>query len=117
MIEIHLYGKLRRFVPGSDVRSDTVLRIAHETGDTVCNVVARIGISLDEVGSNIFLNGRYAALNSPIEDGARLGLFPDDMQLLYKWYFSPREGVGAANEDSQPPSEDSALSADKEAEK
>jgi hypothetical protein len=89
MMEIHLYGKLRRFCEDQAANADSILRVPHASGDTVSSVVARLGIPLDELGSNLFIDGHYANLESPVPDGARLGLFPDDMQLLYKWYFNP----------------------------
>ena len=89
MIDVHLYGKLRRFAENRDVRSASIVPIEWEPGDTVSSVAARIGIPADELGSNLFVDGHYADLGSPVADGARLGLFPDDMQLLYKWYYRP----------------------------
>ncbi len=89
MVSVHVYGKLRRFAAEADPRGDSVIAVPHAAGDTVCSVVERLGIPLDELGANVFVDGRYADLESPVADGARLGLFPDDMQLLYKWYFRP----------------------------
>lgn len=89
MVSVHVYGKLRRFAPEPDPRGDSVIAVPHAAGDTVRSLVERIGIPPAELGSNVFVDGRYADLASPVEDGARLGLFPDDMQLLYKWYFRP----------------------------
>ncbi len=94
MLHVHLYGKLRRFAADTDPRSESVVEVLHRVGDTVGSIVARIGIPSAELGANVFVNGQYADLASPVEDGARLGLFPDDMQLLYKWYFRPK-GKGA----------------------
>jgi len=91
MIEVHLYGKLRRFAEDPDPTSDTIVRVPVTEGDTIGRALARIGISLEEVGSNVFLNGEYSGLNRPVNPGDRLGVFPDDMQLLYKWYFRKRE--------------------------
>ena len=42
-------------------------------------------------GANIFLNHTYSALERPVHPGDRLAVFPDDMQLLYKWYFEKQE--------------------------
>jgi len=89
VIGIHLYGKLRRFAAQRDARSDSIVSVPWREGDTVGAVARRIGIPREELGSNLFRNGRYATIDSPIADGDRLGLFPDDMQLLYKWYFAP----------------------------
>ncbi len=92
MIEVHLYGKLRRFAPVCDSRGESVVLLPHRVGDTVLTLVERLGIPLAQLGDNLFVSGRYASLATPIEDGDRVGLFPDDMSLLYKWYFSPKEG-------------------------
>ncbi|MDD4903262.1 MAG: MoaD/ThiS family protein [Candidatus Bipolaricaulis sp.] len=91
MIDVHFYGKLRRFASNRAPNSDSIVRLPHRDGDTVGSVVARLGIPEAELGANLFVDGRYATLQSPVADGARLGLFPDDMQLLYKWYFRPKE--------------------------
>jgi len=92
MIEVHLYGKLRRFAADSDPRSESVVALPYRDGETVRTIVERLGIPATELGSNLFVSGRYADLDTPVEDGDRLGLFPDDMSLLYKWYFRPKEG-------------------------
>ncbi len=91
MIEVHLYGKLRRFTDNQDPAQDSIARVPVEKGDTIEDIIGRIGIPLEEVGSNIFLNGEYSALEREVKDGDRLGIFPDNMQLLYKWYFSKRK--------------------------
>ncbi len=90
MVSVYVYGKLRRFARRTDPRNESVILVPHESGDTVRSVAERIGIPLDELGANLFVDGRYASLVSSVEDGARVGLFPDDMQLLYKWYFRPK---------------------------
>ncbi len=90
MIEMHLYGKLRRFSDSSDPRRESVMHVPVEEGDTIKDIIERIGIPLDELGLNIFLNGEYSNLSRPVRDGDRLGIFPDDMQLLYKWHFKKK---------------------------
>ena len=80
MIEVHLYGKLRRFTDNQDPSRDSIITAPVRDGDSIESIVQRIG-------NNIFLNGEYSALKRKVSDGDRLGIFPDDMQLLYKWYF------------------------------
>ncbi len=87
MIEVHLYGKLRRFSDNLDPTRDSIVNLPVEEGDTIEDIIRRIGIPNEEIGSNIFLNGEYSALKRRVRDGDRLGVFPDNMQLLYKWYF------------------------------
>jgi len=88
MIEIHLYGKLRRFATERDPTSLSVVHVPVQEGDTIQRVLERLGVPLAEVGSNVFLNWQYSALTRKVKDGDRLAVFPDDMQLLYKWYFA-----------------------------
>ncbi len=92
MIEVHLYGKLRRFTDNQDPTRDSIVYIPVEDGDTIGDIIRRIGIPHEELGSNIFLNGEYSALEMKVKDGDRLGIFPDNMQLLYKWHFQKSKG-------------------------
>lgn len=87
MIEVHLYGKLRRFSENQNPRRVSMVHVPVEECDTIENVIECIGIPMNEIGRNVFLNGEYSQLSRMVRDGDRLGLFPDDMQLLYRWYF------------------------------
>ena len=93
MIEMHLYGKLRRFTDNQNPARDSTIYVPVEEGDTIKDIVERIGIPREELGSNIFLNGEYSAKTRQVRANDRLGVFPDDMQLLYKWYFR-KAGAG-----------------------
>ncbi len=88
MIEIHLYGKLRRFADEQHPASDSVVHVPVQESDNIQGVLERLGIPMEEIGSNVFLNWQYSALTRGVKDGDRLAVFPDDMQLLYKWYFA-----------------------------
>ncbi len=89
-LEVHLYGRLRRFTDNVDPRSQSALRIRVAKGETIRSILERIGIPVAEVGSNIFLNGEYSSIDRAVEKGGRLGVFPDDMNLLYKWHFTKK---------------------------
>jgi hypothetical protein len=82
VIEVHLYGKLRRFTDNLDPSRDSITRVAAQDGDSIGDIARRIGIPFEEIGSNIFLNGRLFPLSEEIRDGDRLGLFPDDMAII-----------------------------------
>jgi len=60
-IEIHLYGKLRRYAPDRDPRGDSILRFAGD-GRTIAQVVEEIGINQHDLGTNIFVNGEYSEI-------------------------------------------------------
>ncbi|MFQ5997049.1 MAG: hypothetical protein ACE5KP_05435 [Dehalococcoidales bacterium] len=82
MVEVHLYGKLRRFSDNQDPTRDSIIYIPVKDGDTIEDIVKCIGIPFAELGDNIFLNGRYFGLDRQVNDGDRLGLFPDNMQMI-----------------------------------
>ena len=86
-MDVYLYGKLRRFAPEQRPDADSRVRVPVHEGDTITHVLQRLGVPLEELGSNIFLNHGYSSLERPVHPGDRLAVFPDDMQLLYKWYF------------------------------
>ena len=82
MIEVHLYGKLRRFTDNQDPTRDSIIYVRVEDRDTIGDIIGRIGIQIEEIGSNIFLNGEYSALERTVKDGDRLGIFPDNMAMI-----------------------------------
>jgi len=90
LLEVHLYGKLRRFASQREVSGDSIVHVPVYPGDTTEAVLDRIGIRLAET-SNIFLNGELSSPARPVNDGDRLGVFPDDQAVLYKWYFERKE--------------------------
>jgi len=108
MIEIHLYGRLRRFAADSSPTAASTAEIPWEPGDTVQTITDRLAIPHGELGSNIFLNGRMAILETPIQDDDRLGLFPVDMQLLYKWYFASASPPAPDSRSADPVNEEEA---------
>ncbi len=70
---------------------ESIVFLEARDGDSIRNIVERIGIPLNELGRNVFLNGEYSGLDRPVNDRDRLGIFPDDMQLLYRQYFKKVE--------------------------
>ena len=91
MIEVHLYGKLRRYSANLDPSRDSVIRVPAAEVATIQDIIRRIGIPREELGNNVFLNGEYSDFTRKVKTGDRLGIFPDDMQLLYKWHFSKKK--------------------------
>jgi len=82
MIEVHLYGKLRRFTNNQDPTRDSIRYVPVREGDNIREIIKRIGIPPEEVGKNMFLNGEYSHLGRLVKDGDRLGLFPDNMDMI-----------------------------------
>ncbi|MDP3061683.1 MAG: hypothetical protein Q8O40_00510 [Chloroflexota bacterium] len=88
-VEVHLYGKLRRLAGSQDTAGDSVARVPVQDGDSIADVLAHLGVPLAET-SNLFLNGQLSLPTRPVQPGDRLGVFPNDMSLLYRWYFAKK---------------------------
>jgi hypothetical protein len=102
-VEIHLYGKLRRYAPDARADRENVVRVTLKAGDTVRTALEHAGIAEEEV-CHIFLNGalfsthnsmapwlgyRQAQANVHqretdvvLKPGDRLGIFGHDMAAL-----------------------------------
>ncbi len=99
MLDIHLYGKLRRYAKDTRASAQSVLRLDPRSDETVRSVLRRIGIDPEAV-CHVFLNGTIAftrnsmapwlryqetygeGLDTPVGAGDRVGLFARDMALL-----------------------------------
>ena len=81
MLQIHLYGKLRKLVPDSSPSEDTILEFKYKTGETFSECVRRLGLKSSELG-DCFINGTLAKQSTLLKDGDRIGLFPFNMVLL-----------------------------------
>lgn len=83
MIEVHLYGWLRRHAAQSSVQRPSIAWVDLPEG-TVAQVLGILGIERQAVG-NVFINGRYdpAALERIVRSGDRIGVFPTNMRMLY----------------------------------
>jgi hypothetical protein len=103
MIEIHLYGNLRRLAADSRPSSNSMIRLDHNGEDTVESILDRLGVHPDQL-STIFLNSKLFVtrntmakwlgylqvgddpfdwdLSHALKDGDRIGLFGRDMPAL-----------------------------------
>ncbi len=105
MIQVHLYGKMRRYAPDPRPDHESVLQIEPQPGETVRTLLERVGIAPSEP-YHVFLNGALLAthnsmapwlcyqqagegvpcgsgeLDVPVQPGDRLGIFASDMALL-----------------------------------
>jgi len=108
MVEVHLYGSLRRHAPDPRPDRESVVRLELQPGDTVGTTLERLGVSPAEV-YHLFLNGTLLftrnsmapwlgyqqvtrgsvgrpataeGLDTLVQSGDRLGLFASDMGLL-----------------------------------
>lgn len=88
-IQVRLYGKLRRYAQDQRADAESVVNVEYQPGETIGQVLAQLGIASEEI-SHVFLNGELSAPSRRVSEGDRLGLFPEDMALLYTWYFEKK---------------------------
>jgi hypothetical protein len=81
MLEVHLYGTLRRFASKSGATDDSILMFPWHTEMTIKSLITEMGIRPEELGE-IFVNYTPVTLTTSIIDGARVGLFAHSMWLL-----------------------------------
>jgi hypothetical protein len=103
MVDSRLFGKLHRFVKEPEAGHDNLMRVAPQPEETLEQLLARIGIPLDEIYT-IFLNSKLLASRSlmayrmgyqqvnedpldwnlevAVKAGDRIGLFGRDMAAL-----------------------------------
>ncbi len=90
-LEIRLYGKFRKLAEETDKSSDKIgiMTLEDDSFEKISDILNHLGIKEGEI-SHIFLDGEYSKPSRKISQGKRLAIFPKDMALLYKWYFSPK---------------------------
>ncbi len=103
MVEIRIYGKLRRYAQDIPTDSDNVIRITPDSDETLDLLLTRLGIPLAEIYS-IFFNSKLLAartgmakwigyrqvhsdpfdwdLKVTVKSSDRIGLFGRDMAAL-----------------------------------
>ncbi|MFX0124955.1 MAG: hypothetical protein ACFFAE_15090 [Candidatus Hodarchaeota archaeon] len=82
MIEIHLYGELKKKIdPNASFAENTILHLPFVENERLIQLLERLDIKLIECGE-IFCNGSVATENTLIPEGARIGVFSTGMHLL-----------------------------------
>lgn len=91
MVEIHLYGELRRYIGCEDPRQDAVAFLNVRPGLTIAEALRELGVPLDEA-RHVFINGLYdpEALHREVHEGDRVGVFPATMTMPHIRLFAPR---------------------------
>lgn len=85
-VDVYVYGALRKRFGAPSAYQPVRARVAVGQAGTIEEILAAIGIALDEV-SHLFLNGEYSAAGRRVRPDDRLAIFGKDMALLYRQYF------------------------------
>lgn len=90
-IRVKLFGDLRKKVE-PQISGSASLQFDIDNSDLtyIADLLKKLKIEESEV-SHIFVNGRYAGFMKRVENKDKVSLFPRNMALLYKWYFTREE--------------------------
>ncbi len=91
-ILVKIFGDLRKKIEGFTISDALPLNLHIESSgiDTIVDILNKFAIEKEET-YHLFVNGTYSGFNKKVKDGDRVGLFPKNMSLLYKWYFERNE--------------------------
>ena len=92
-MEVRLYGEFRQLSEKLDEKSMSIgiIDVESEGIKTVKDLLQYLGIDYSDI-SHVFVNRKYSALEKEVGESDRVALFPNDMGLLYKWYFKKEKG-------------------------
>jgi len=90
-IDLKLFGDLKKKAE-TNISGTLPLRLKIDNKEItwVADILRMFKIENNEV-SHIFVNNRYAGLKKRVKSGDKVSLFPRNMALLYKWYFTREE--------------------------
>jgi len=88
-ILVKFFGDLAKKVSQKETRIESPFSLKIETQgiEYIADILKKYSIEKSET-SHIFVNGIYAGFRKRVKDGDRVGIFPKNMGLLYKWYFT-----------------------------
>jgi hypothetical protein len=90
-INLKLFGDLRKKLD-PNIKGTLSLKIEIDDPDInrVVDILKKFKIEENEV-SHIFVNGIYSGFRKKVKSGYKVSLFPRNMALLYKWYFTRKK--------------------------
>lgn len=91
-VTVKLYGRFRDIAPRLDSTSGSIgiVKVDADKVDTASDLLEEFNLGRDEV-SHVFVNGSYSSLKKAVDDRDKVALFPEEMGLLYSWYFEEEE--------------------------
>jgi len=84
-IQVRLFGSLKDRAQRLDESGYVGISEIDADARTIRDIISSLGLEELEV-SHTFLNFEYSDLDAEVDDGDRVGIFPRDMALLYRWY-------------------------------
>ena len=90
-VRVKLFGVLKDKAQRLD-RSGMVGIVMVEEGraKTISDILSLLNLKVEET-SHLFVNNDYCGPMRTVRDGDTVAIFPRDMALLYKWYFTKKQ--------------------------
>jgi hypothetical protein len=83
IINIHLYGKLRKLAENSGSTDESKIELSWNKDETLAHLINnRLNLSFDEIGEIFINHSPICKYDVIIPEGARIGLFAEGMYLL-----------------------------------
>jgi molybdopterin converting factor small subunit len=88
-IQLKIFGDLRKKVQQNVEPHGVPITLSLDASEieNIADILEKFSIEKKET-SHIFVNGIYAGFTKKVKEGDRVGIFPKNMGLLYKWYFT-----------------------------
>ena len=82
MLDVHLFGDLRKYSDAKRMTDDSVVFIEFVENEKIDELIVRMGITLEEIGE-VFVNHTVVTLDTPVQkDESRIAIFSSGMRLL-----------------------------------
>ena len=82
MLDVHLFGDLRKYSDAKKMTDDSIVLVEFIENEKIDNLILRMGITLEEIGE-VFVNHTVVKLDTIIEsDESRIAIFSSGMRLL-----------------------------------
>jgi molybdopterin converting factor small subunit len=91
-ILVKFFGDLRKKIQDFNAKDSLPLSLHIDSAgiNSIADILKKYNIKQEDTG-HLFVNSIYSGFNKKVKDGDRVGLFPSNMKLLYKWYFTRHE--------------------------
>lgn len=91
VVKVKLFGVLRDKAKATDITGQIgVMEMDGGKVRSILDILKTLDLKEDEV-SHLFLNNDYSGPGRSVSDGDTVAIFPRNMALLYKWYFTRKQ--------------------------
>lgn len=91
VVKVKLFGVLKDRAQATDITGQIgVMEMDGGRVRSISDILKTLDLKEEEV-SHLFVNNDYSGPKRPVSDGDTVAIFPRNMALLYKWYFTKKQ--------------------------